>query len=54
VEQARAAIAGAAGFLKKKIGDELDLRFVPELRFKYDDSAVVGARIDEILDKVCK
>ena len=45
------ALDGAKGFLKRKIGEELELKFVPDIRFEYDDSAIVGARIDQLLDE---
>lgn len=43
------AITGSVGFLRKKIAGSLKLRVVPELRFSYDTSAIVGGRIDELL-----
>lgn len=46
------AFAKAAGFLRKRIGQELRLRRVPELRFAHDDSARQGLRISRLLDDV--
>lgn len=37
--------------LKKRIGAELSLRYVPQLHFHYDDSSQRGSRIDYLLRK---
>lgn len=43
------ALEGVRKHLKKRIGEELELRFVPELNFVYDSSAETGSRIDQLL-----
>ena len=43
------ALKGAGGYLKKRIGEELLLRHVPNLIFVYDSSVLTGSRIDELL-----
>lgn len=43
------ALIGAKSFLKKRVGEELNLRYVPELVFVYDESAETGSRIEELL-----
>jgi ribosome-binding factor A len=40
----------AAGFLRSRLGRELKVRVVPELRFAHDDSAEQGAKISELID----
>ena len=40
------------GFLRKKISDEMELRFVPEIRVKLDNSMEHAAHINELLDKL--
>ena len=40
----------ASGFLRKRLGRELRVRHVPELRFKHDDSAEHGAHISQLID----
>lgn len=37
-------------FLKRRIGEELQLRFVPQLVMKHDASLATGFRIDQLLD----
>ena len=39
----------AARFIRGRLGENLDLRFTPELRFHLDDSPERAARIDDIL-----
>jgi len=46
------ALAHAAGFVRHELGDRLDLREVPEIRFQYDTSLDRGARVDELLRKI--
>jgi ribosome-binding factor A len=42
----------ATGFIRHELGDRLDLREVPELRFEYDDSLDRGHRVEDILRKL--
>lgn len=39
----------ASGFLRSKLGHELQIRHVPELRFKHDDSAEESVRISQLI-----
>lgn len=47
-------LSAAAGFLKREVARALSLRYVPELRFIYDDSAERSARIEELLREARK
>jgi ribosome-binding factor A len=40
---------GASGFIRAELGKRLRIKRIPELKFRYDDSCVKGARIDSIL-----
>ena len=40
----------ASGFLRSKLGRELKIRHVPELRFIHDDSAEESVRISALID----
>ena len=42
------------GFLRKKVSEELDLRFIPEMRIKIDDSIEYAVKISKILDDIKK
>jgi len=40
----------AAGFLRSKLGAELEIRHVPELRFVHDESIAHAAEISRLID----
>ena len=42
------------GFLRKKVSEELDLRFIPEMRIKIDDSIEYAVKISKLLDDIKK
>ncbi len=53
----KAALEGfksASGYLKKELGKQLKIRFVPNLKFIHDDSFDYGTRIDSLLDSLKK
>lgn len=49
IESVQAALDGAVPFLKRRIGEELELRYIPGLRFIYDESMQRADRIDFLL-----
>lgn len=44
--------ARAKGFVKRELAHRLGLRYMPDLKFFYDDSIDYGARIDKLLKMV--
>ena len=42
----------ASGFIKRRLGPQLGLRYTPELEFFYDESFDHGARIDQLLKSI--
>lgn len=42
------------GFFRKKIGSQLSIRFVPEVRIHMDDSVEYGVKIASILNEIKK
>lgn len=44
----------AKGFIKKELGSQLDLRHIPELRFRIDESLDRGMHIEELLAQIKK
>jgi ribosome-binding factor A len=44
----------ASGFLRSRLGREIKIRHVPELRFAHDDSAAEAQRISSLIDKALK
>lgn len=45
-------LESASAFIRAELGRRLRLRFIPELLFRYDDSAERGAHIMELLTEV--
>jgi ribosome-binding factor A len=48
-EDAKQGFLSAMGFLKHTISRQLDLRYMPQLSFSYDESFDYGDRIDNML-----
>lgn len=51
-EKTQIALDHAVGFLQKEIGATLQLRYVPRLKFLYDDSIDRGLEIEQVLRKI--
>lgn len=49
-----AALQHAAGFLQHELGQRLQLRIIPKLRFVYDESIARGANLSALIDKAVK
>ncbi len=49
VEKSLAALESASNFIRSELGRRIRVKHVPDLKFFHDDSAVKGARIEEIL-----
>ncbi|MEM7432503.1 MAG: 30S ribosome-binding factor RbfA [Pseudomonadota bacterium] len=49
-EDALEGLSRASGFLRRRLGQSLQIRHVPELRFQHDDSAREGARLSALID----
>jgi len=48
----RAGLDRAAGFIRREVGKRLDLRYVPELIFRYDASFAYGTRIEKLIQEI--
>jgi ribosome-binding factor A len=42
----------AKGFIRKEIGKNLHMRYIPDLIFRYDESVEYGRRIETILNEL--
>lgn len=54
-ERAKEALKGlrsASGYLRRELGQELQLRYTPELQWEQDDSIVYGAKMLKLLDSL--
>ncbi len=45
-------LESASGFIRSEIGKRIQLRYTPELSFKFDESIARGARIMKLLNEV--
>ncbi len=48
------ALRNSVSYLRREIGHRLSLRFMPELRFKYDKSIEYSSHINDVLEKLKK
>ena len=48
------SLKGCSGFIKRNLSSRMKLRYVPELKFIYDDSIDKGMKITEILENIKK
>ena len=53
-DDALAGFNSASGFVKRTLARELGLRYMPNLKFYYDDSFDYGAKIDSLLKSLNK
>ena len=51
-KDAEKGLKSAAPFIRREIGKVMKLRFVPEIRFKYDNSVNYGQKIEALLQQV--
>lgn len=51
-QSAKEGFRRAQGFLKRELAQRLELRYMPELNFYYDESIDYGARIEKLLKDV--
>lgn len=47
-------LQSAAGYIKKRLGRELRIRYIPDLTFKVDHSFDYGSKIDRLIQTVKK
>lgn len=52
--EALAALERSQGYLRRQLAARAFLRFVPELRFRVDDSLQQAKRIESLLDEVAR
>ena len=51
-EDAAKGFESARGFIKRILARKLGLRYMPDLKFFYDDSLDYGSHIDQLLEKI--
>lgn len=53
-KQVEKGLKSAKGFMRKRIGDELELRYAPDISFRIDEKAEYAKRIEDVLTKLKK
>lgn len=53
-DRAILGLNSASGFVRKEIGQRLNLRYTPEVHFKLDDSIERGVYLTQLIDKTVK
>ena len=51
-EAAAQGFESARGFIKRSLARRLGLRYMPDLKFFYDESFEYGSQIDKLLEKI--
>jgi len=51
-EEMESGFRSATGYIKRSLARDLDLRYMPELAFIYDESYDYGSRIDKVLESI--
>jgi len=51
-EDAKKGFQKALGYLKRSLGRQLNLRYMPDLQFYYDESFEYGSNIDRLLNSI--
>ncbi len=51
-KEAERGLKSIAPFIRRELGKIMQLRFVPAIRFKYDESVAYGQKIDALLHQV--
>lgn len=51
-KEVMAGLESATGFIRSKVGKQLNLRFVPTLEFFYDETPDEAQRIEDLLKQV--
>ena len=51
-EETLNALKNAAGFIRKELMDRVDIRYIPELQFVYDESIEYGKNIENIIEQI--
>jgi ribosome-binding factor A len=51
-KEAERGLKSAAPFIRRELGQLMRLRFVPQIRFEYDNSIAYGQKIESLLRQV--
>lgn len=51
-KDAERGLKSASAYIRRELGQVMRLRFIPEIRFQYDESIGYGRKIDSLLRQV--
>jgi ribosome-binding factor A len=51
-KQAHEGFESARGFIRREIGERLQLRYVPDIQFRYDESLDYGQKMERVFAKL--
>ncbi|WP_226663158.1 30S ribosome-binding factor RbfA [Microbulbifer aggregans] len=54
IDISMAALNKAAGFLRTQLAKEIQIRTIPRLQFRYDETSVRGQHLSALIDKAVK
>jgi ribosome-binding factor A len=52
ISETKKALNRAVGFIRSELRGRLDLKFIPEIKFYYDDTIEKATKIEELLNKI--
>jgi len=52
VREVTLVLERASGYLRRELAPRLQLRYMPELSFRFDNSLATGSRIEELLHQI--
>ncbi|NUM80301.1 30S ribosome-binding factor RbfA [bacterium] len=52
LKQIKETLVHAQGFLRTKIGERIDMKYVPQIKFFFDESIAHSARMDELFKEI--
>jgi ribosome-binding factor A len=52
IEELQLGLKAASGFLQRRVGQELNIRFTPRLRFRYDRGMENVVRVHELFEEL--
>ncbi|MBF0101478.1 MAG: 30S ribosome-binding factor RbfA [Desulfobacterales bacterium] len=52
IDDASDGFKSASGFIKRELAKQLNLKYMPDIKFSYDDSFDTGARIELLLKQI--
>jgi ribosome-binding factor A len=51
-ETTKKALKNAKGFIRKELMERVEIRYIPELEFVFDESIDYGKKIENIIEKI--